>query len=111
MQKVLGHSTIAMTAHYTHGDTDSARRVLAPLAEILSVPFTKRAVVTASGRALVFKTAAHSGIQMEDGAIHGSPRIQPSTLVNVRSAGVRPGENQVRNSPAASVSRIHRATE
>jgi hypothetical protein len=27
-----------MTAHYTHGDTESARQVLAPLAEIMALP-------------------------------------------------------------------------
>ena len=38
VQKTLGHATAGMTAHYTHGDTESARKVLAPLAEILALP-------------------------------------------------------------------------
>ncbi len=36
VQKTLGHSTAGMTAHYTHGDLESARKVMAPLAAILS---------------------------------------------------------------------------
>lgn len=35
VQKTLGHSTAGMTAHYTHVDTESARRVLEPLARIV----------------------------------------------------------------------------
>ena len=38
VQKTLGHSTAGMTAHYTHGDIESARQVLAPLAEIMALP-------------------------------------------------------------------------
>ena len=38
VQKTLGHSTAGMTAHYTHGDIESARQVLAPLAEVLALP-------------------------------------------------------------------------
>lgn len=38
VRKTLGHSTAGMTAHYTHADTQSVRRVLAPLAEILALP-------------------------------------------------------------------------
>ena len=38
VQKTLGHATAGMTAHYTHGDTASARQVLAPLAEIMALP-------------------------------------------------------------------------
>ncbi len=38
VQKTLGHSTAGMTAHYTHADTTSARQVLAPLAEIMTLP-------------------------------------------------------------------------
>ncbi len=38
VQKTLGHSTAGMTAHYTHTDTASARQVLAPLAEIMTLP-------------------------------------------------------------------------
>ena len=38
VQKTLGHATAGMTAHYTHGDIESARTVLGPLAEALQLP-------------------------------------------------------------------------
>lgn len=39
VQKVLGHSSEAMTKHYTHGDNESARSVLAPMAAIVTGAF------------------------------------------------------------------------
>jgi integrase len=39
VQKTLGHATAGMTAHYTHADTESARKVLSPLADVLRGPF------------------------------------------------------------------------
>lgn len=42
VQRVLGHSTEAMTQHYTHGDADSARGVLAPMAEIVTGAFARQ---------------------------------------------------------------------
>jgi integrase len=47
VQKTLGHSTAGMIAHYTHGDTESARQVLAPLAEIMTLPRRKAEEVAA----------------------------------------------------------------
>lgn len=47
VQAVLGHATAGMTSRYTHGDEESARRVLAPLAEILSLPATAAKEVAA----------------------------------------------------------------
>jgi integrase len=38
VQKTLGHATAGMTTRYTHGDMESARRVLEPLARVLAMP-------------------------------------------------------------------------
>ena len=49
VQKVLGHSNEAMTHHYTHGDLESARSVLSPMARIVSGAFTTAATAKSEG--------------------------------------------------------------
>ena len=50
VQKTLGHSTAGMTAHYTHSDTATARQVLAPLAEIMTLPVETSAMLAQAAR-------------------------------------------------------------